>query len=145
MKGFLRRLRGIIATGLTWGIGFIAFFVLRHLVVRDWGFLSLSNILSLAIVGFIVGSLFAGAVILIEGRRSLLELSLKRVTLWGAGGGLVVLGTFWLLSGPLPWDVVFLTALVSGGLSSGSVALAQRSERKLLEGEEEAPPILEGE
>jgi hypothetical protein len=145
MRGFLRRLRGIIGTALTWAVGFVAFFGLTRILVGDWSVLSASGIASLGIVGFIMGSVFSGILILIEGRRSLLDLSLRRVALWGAAGGLVVLGAFTLLSGTIAWDIWVGAVLATGGLSSGSVALAQRSEKKLLEGDQEPLPAIEGE
>ena len=145
MKGFLRRLRGIIGTALTWAVGFVAFFGLTRILAGDWSVLSASGVTSLAIVGFLMGSVFSGILILIEGRRSLLDLSLKRVALWGAVGSLMVLGVFTLLSGTIAWDIWVGAILATAGLSSGSVALAQRSERTLLEADDEPLPALEGE
>jgi len=141
MKGFLRRLRGGIKTGLTWAVGFLAFFGLTRMLVGDWSVLSTSKIASLAIVGIITGSVFSGILILLGGRRSLLELSLKRVALWGGVGGLVVLGAFSLLSGTIAWDIWVGAVLTTAGLFSGSVALAQQSERKLLEGDDDLPAL----
>ena len=151
MKGFLRRLRGVIKTGLTWAVGCVAIMAgvtafggWLQLPMAQWS-VFFSQIPIYAAFGFIMGGAFAGILSLTERHRRLEDLSLRRVALWGALGGLVLVGGASLAYGPpnlVSWLV--MTSL-SAGLASGSVALAKRAERKLIEGDDEPLPALEGE
>jgi len=140
MRGFLRRLRGIIGTGLTWAVGY---FVLGVIYSVTTGGSILSAIPGNTSVGFIFGSTFAVILSVAERHRKLEDLSLLRVALWGALVPLIIVGAMQLgFQGHLHWDLL-RGALVTGCFSSGSVALAKRSDTKLLE--DEALPALEGE
>lgn len=157
MKGFLRRLRGVIGTGLTWALGWGAVSTVLQLGASVFLGSSLGSLLAVAvsgtIQGFIAGSSFAVILSIAERRRTLDQLSLKRVALWG---GLGAIGLFLLLvprliaAGlPLEWLVISylfplgLTGLLGAGFASGSVALARRGDANLIEGEE-SPQLLEG-
>ena len=145
MKGFLRRIRGIIGTGLTWAFGFAAFNSIVALFQGGgWGsFLGASTIGGF--FGFVLGSGFAGILSLTERHRTLGELSLPRVGLWGAIGGFLFTVAFNLVfGGTIYWGAVLTVALVSAGFSSGSVALAKRSDTRLIEGAAETLPNLDG-
>ena len=98
-----------------------------------------------ATFGFIMGSGFAGILSLTERHKRLADLSLRRVALWGALGGLVFLGGFSLMFNPPNLMSWLIMASLSAGLASGSVALAKRSDRNLIEGDDEPLPALEGE
>ena len=151
MKGFLRRLRGIIGTGLTWALGWAGAVVGVYLLFGG----SLQFIGMAAFIGstwgFIAGVGFAVILSIAERRHTLADLSLWRVALWGGiGGTLLFLVMVLILSlvgsppgGVLIWLV--LNILIGAGFASGSVALARRSDTKLLEADDEPLPALEGE
>jgi hypothetical protein len=76
MKSFLRRLRGIIGTGLTWAAGFVGISVVRFVLFGvPWeAFPELAT--QWAILGFVTGGAFAGILSLTERSRTLEDLSL---------------------------------------------------------------------
>jgi len=135
MKRLLRKIRGIVGTGLTWAgawiglgavLGVVAGFPLTS-VFR----LALSN----SIGGFIAGASFALILSVAERKRTLDDLSLRRVALWGAVGGVVVTSIPLLFGTPLAFLLGPL--LINGGigasLASGSVVMARRADRKRLD------------
>jgi len=145
MKQFLRRLRGVITTGLLGAVGF-SVVVAGGMAVQGNGEWILIALPVIAFGGFLMGSVSAGIFSLIERRRRLEDLSLRRVALWGAIGGFLAtvavnLGTV----GFVDWPAVWTIALVSAGFASGSVALAKRADNKLIEGDDDSVPSLEGE
>jgi hypothetical protein len=146
MKGFLRRLRGIIGMGLTWGagLGVVGSAIgLLGFLTGD-GFVT-ALALTGAFVGFVAGSSFGTILSLTEGGRGLADLSLKRVALWGGlGGALVACATNLIGGGGLVWDFVVTLTVLGAGLSSGSVAMAKRAHRKELSMGEDELPALEG-
>lgn len=145
MKGLLRRLRGIIGTGLTWAAGFAVFGVVLG-ILQGAGAAMLAVIPGNAFVGFIFGSVFAVVLSIAERHRRLEDLSLPRMGLWGALSALLIVGGIQLgFLGTLHWETVLTLALFSGGLSSGSLALARRAEPKQIHGEEDPLRISEGE
>lgn len=146
MKGFLRRLRGVVKTGLLWALGSVAFFS---------GLLALAGRFDVILVsipwfagfGFLVGGAFAGLLILTERHQTLEGLSLRRVALWGGIGGFLATVVFNLINGgTIYWQALLTVTLLSSGLASGTVALAKRADRKeLTKGDDEPLPALEGE
>lgn len=93
MDGILRKLRGVLGTGFTWGVAWAALGVALTLVVRvldpdsiDPGEheLLIGSLFGLA--GFLCGSAFGLLVSLAERRQSLRTLSVARTTFWGALG-----------------------------------------------------------
>ena len=140
MPTVLRRLRGIVAVGLTWGavwaafgalIGGVALVVSPEVVDQGEGPLDLARILGTA--GFISGAGFALLLATLERGRGLLNVSMARVAAWGVGGGLLI---------PLLTDVansqVFWTAPLGAALATSALAIARRAERRQLA--EAAPP-----
>ena len=154
MKGFLRRLRGVITTGLLWAVGSVAFFSVFEVLGGRTDSLLIA-IPFYAGFGFIMGGAFAGILSLAERHRRLEDLSLWRVALWGALGGLVFLGVGTLAIRPPELVSWLILPILTSGLGSGSVAIAKRAKTKLIEGEEdprlsleeddEPKPALEGE
>ena len=149
MKGFLKRLRGVIKTGLTWAIGWPVLFsliMLGEIVIgrahpSTWVLKEqLVGFVFISAIGFIAGSVFGVLLSILERHKKLEDLSLWRIALWGTVGGLALRA----LLGPTFYWWEFFT-VVAVGSATGTVALAKRAERKLLEGEEESPLILEGE
>jgi hypothetical protein len=94
---------------------------------------------------FIAGSVFAVILSVVERHHRLEDLSLRRVALWGGLSTLVVFGSYGLFFGHVNWGMTVPLILSAGGFSAGTVAIAKRAERKLLEGEEESVLSLEGE
>ena len=151
MKGLLRRLRGILGTGLTWAVGWTGVTVALNLVggvpLHFLGQLVLSGMVR----GFVAGGAFAVILSIAERRHTLEDLSLRRVALWGGiGGGFLFLSAVpFLLSLGFPVGGVLAplvaNSLIGAGFASGSVALARREDSRLIEGEDEPAFLIEGE
>ena len=161
MKKWLRRIRGVLGTALTWaaawfGAGMIFLSGLLVFGVAPVG-IGLAAVVAdsvlLAVAGFIGGGIFSTVLGITEGRRRFDEMSLPRFAGWGAVGGLLLSalvlstggsgGTFPILGQVILGSVV---TLLSAGSAAGSLALARRAEdRELLEAGEEALGQLEGE
>jgi len=151
---FLRRLRGIIGTGLTWAVGWAGvkvgllgvYTLLFGFPLRFFGPVALSGLIQ----GFIAGGAFAVVLSIAERRHTLEELSAPRVALWGGiGAVLVFLPTLpMMFSHGAPLFAILgslaVDGLVGAGLATGSVALARRADTKLIEGEDDSVLILEG-
>jgi len=128
MTSLLRRLRGALGIGVTWGVlwaglGLVFWLLMRALRPGDIdpgeGLGRVLPILSL--VGLLSGLGFAGILALAERRRTVGALSLGRVALWGLLGGVAIpllMGT----DGSMGW----LTGPMGAGFAAASVALARR-------------------
>ena len=149
MKRFLQRLRGIIGTGLTWAVGWAALWGLVLLTFAGLGrlegfdfWLILRAEFLVGGAGFVAGSAFGVVLSILERHKKLEGLSLWRIALWGGLGGLAFAAVFGAFH---PVEVIALTVLGVGS-ATGTVALAKRGgEPKLIEGEDEPLPALEGE
>lgn len=142
MNAWLRRLRGALGIGVTWaglwtavGLGLAG--VLRILRPADFDpGEGLGVILPvLALVGFLSGLGFALLLSLSERKRTLGELSLPRVALWGLLGSAAIpllLGTDGTMG--------VLTGLLGAVFASGTVAVARRQELRAPRG----PDLIEG-
>jgi hypothetical protein len=146
MKKFLRRLRGIIGTGLTWAVGWAGLWGIVLLLMagfdllQGWDLLYTARaILGVAGVGFLAGSGFGVFLAGFEGRKKLGDLSFKRIALWGGLGGLILAAGFGIQYLP---QTIALT-LLGIGSATGSVAMARRGEPELIGGEDDLP-ALEG-
>jgi hypothetical protein len=144
MKGFLRRLRGVIGTGLTWALGWAGFFGVLGVIFGAYSVPRLA--LVGGFMGFIAGSAFGVILSITERRHRLEDLSLWRTALWGGLGGLLVAGSFNLLggSGGLVWSFVATMAFSGAVSSAGPVAVARRADTKLIEGEDDSALLPEG-
>jgi hypothetical protein len=128
MRKLLRRVRGAIGMGLTWGAAWSALgFVPR------WIFGIGSDLpfpLLLGGLGFIAGVTFSGLLVLIDRRRRFDQLSLPRVAAWGAAGGLLLSALF-VRGTSLGWgEVVAISttfAVACAACASGSLAVARRA------------------
>jgi hypothetical protein len=137
MERFLKRIRGIIGTGVTWALAWVGLgAVVGALVGYPVSFLfriALSNSVS----GFLAGAAFAGILSVAERKRTLESLSLKRVALWGAiGGGLL---SFIPMAYGVPLAYLLgplvINAGIGAGMAAGSVAMARRAEdRRIVAG-----------
>lgn len=151
------RLRALLRNALVWGAGWSALTLviggalrLVGVLPRTLSALDLVGIaIKAAVIGFIAGAAFSGAIMVLWRGRRLADLSWVRV---GLGGGVLTglglplfLQAMNVLSGdgPVPWSLVTddaVIGLVFGGIvSGGSLWLAQRAEKaraRLGDGEE---------
>jgi hypothetical protein len=139
---WLRKLRGLLGVGVMWGalwggigaaIGFVVGLV-------DPGAWTLANpvvqwALGMGAYGFVSGVGFGGLLALGEGRRTLADLSLRRVALWGVLGSAAVPLLFGALgffdAGTTMLDVVgamLVTAGLGGTFAPAAVAVARKAE-----------------
>ena len=133
MRKWLRRIRGAIGMGVTWGAAwFAAGFVPR------WVFGFIADVpfpLVFGVLGFIAGVTFSGLLVLSEGRRRFDQMSISRFAGWGAMGGLLLSGLF-VRGASLSWGEALAIpttfALACAVCASGSLALARRTVRREL-------------
>jgi len=147
MKRFLKRIRGIIGTGVTWALAWVGLgAVVGALVGYPVSFLfriALSNSVS----GFIAAAAEAAIIAVAERKHTLDDLSLKRVAVWGAiGGGLL---SFVPMAYGVPLAYLLGPLVINGGIgagmAAGSVAIARRSEdRRLASGPNDPLLSFEG-
>jgi hypothetical protein len=141
MKKWLRRIRGAIGMGLTWGVAwFTAGIVLALIVGFDAADVPFP--LGFGFLGFLSGITFSGVLGLMEGRRRFDQMSLPRFATWGGAGGLLFAGLF-VLAADLGLNALVVLgpvfALAGGGCAAGSLALARMAEdRALLDSGDEA-------
>ncbi len=139
MKKWLRRIRGAIGMGLTWGIAWFGAGIVLLLVVGV-GAADVPFPLGFGLFGFLAGATFSAVLGIAEGRRRFDQMSLPRFAAWGAVGGLLLSGIFVLvaaLGGDTTLDILVLGpvfALSGAGSAAGSLALARMAEdRELLD------------
>jgi hypothetical protein len=140
MKRLLRRVRGLLGVGISWGtlwgaigagIGFVLGLIDPSLWALDnpvavWG-------IGMGAYGFVSGVGFGTLLSLGEGSKLLRELSLKRVALWGILGSAAVPLLFFPFfeAGTTLIDVLGamgVTAMLGGTFAPGAVAIARRAE-----------------
>jgi hypothetical protein len=133
-----RKLRGIAFMAALWSAGFVAFWIVLGMIIRavdppsiDNGEGPLELAPLFALLGAIAGTVFGVALSVGERRRTLADLKLSRVALWGAIGGAAMP---LLLGKPLGNLAVF--APLGALLASGSLLLARRAARAELEAAE---------
>ncbi len=153
MRTWMRKLRGVVCTGAIWGVVsailgpfFGAIDIWIHDIVLSTTVVNylIINSMVTGVVGIVIGSGFATVLIIMEGRKTLDELTPARAAFWGALTGAVLFtgvqmispeqGTVFnlaqfLLSACLP---VTLPAL----LAAGTVSLARRAPAELDAGAE---------
>ena len=130
MSGWLRKLRGVVGIGLTWGVlwGMAAAALSAIVGAVDparagpgLGPMRVAVIIGFA--GFVSGVGFGLLLSLAERRRILRELSLGRAALWGTLGAAAIP----LLTGA-GYGMLFFTCPLGLAFAVGSVALARRAE-----------------
>ena len=144
MNGWLRRVRGAIGMGLTWGAAWLGaglVIMLGFLLMTGSTGADVPYPLGFGALGFLAGTTFSGVLGLVEGRRRFDQMSLPRFTGWGAVGGLL-LSTMFVATVSLVEDPTFirnlplLGAVFSGAgaaCAGGALMLARRAERQMLE------------
>ena len=128
MRKSLRRIRGAIGMGLTWGAAWGVAGTILAVVTRfkaDAPFPLIFGVL-----GFIAGVIFSAILALTEGRRRFDQMSLPRFAVWGATGGLLLSAVF-AKAASLGWgDVLAIAptfAVACAVCASGSLAVARRA------------------
>ena len=128
MQKSLRRIRGAIGMGFTWGAAWCAAGIMLAVVTRfkaDAPFPLIFGVL-----GFIAGVIFFAILALTEGRRGFDQMSLPRFAVWGATGGLLLSAVF-AKAASLGWgDVLAIAptfAAACAVCASGSLAVARRA------------------
>ena len=133
MRKWLRRIRGAIGMGFTWGAAWsVAGMVPRWVL----GFNpDVPFPIVFGVLGFVAGVTFSGLVVLAEGSRRFDQISLRRFAAWGATGGLLLSAVF-AKAASLGWgDVLAIAptfALASAVCAAGSLAVARRALRQEL-------------
>lgn len=148
MKTWGRRIRAAIGMGLIWGA---AWFGAGILLARVPGFDSdVPFAILFAPLGFVSGIVFAGILVIVEGRRRFDRMSLSRFAGWGAVGGLLLSGVFVAgaaLRGGSVWADFLLfgpaLATASAICAAGSLAMARRADRRALPGPSGDPAAAE--
>jgi ABC-type Na+ efflux pump permease subunit len=127
MTRLIRWLRGAVGIGLTWAGLWVAFGVVLVIGLRifrpedlDRGEAFGTILPVLGLVGFLSGIGFAGLLSMAERRRTLQDLSLGRVALWGLLGSAAIpllMGT----DGSMGW----ITGSLGATFAAASVAVAR--------------------
>ena len=142
---WLRRIRGAIGMGLTWGAAWFGagmVIMLGMLVTTGSTGADVPYPVGFGALGFVAGVTFSGVLGLVAGRRRFEEISLPRFTALGAGGGFLFAVLFVVLV-TLVDDPTFLSNLVvlgpvfaaaGAGCAAGALTLARRAEDEALLG-----------
>ena len=139
MRKWLRRIRGAIGMGLTWGAAWsgAGLLLARVSPVNP----DLTFALLFGPLGFATGIIFSGILVAIEGGRGLDRASLARFAGWGAASGLLLSGIFVVgaaLRGGALWGEFLLfgppLAMAGAVCAAGSLAVARWAERRELPG-----------
>ena len=145
MPGWQRVIRGIIGTGLTFAVavGVVGSILgLGGLLLGQLSWDDLRMVPKLSVIAFLVGVGFAGVLAIAARRRTFDKLSLRYVTVLGAGGGLLYFLFIAAAHGAQVWSLwnaignLAILTLLGGGSAAGSLLLARRAGRALTSGEE---------
>ncbi len=131
MEGLLRKVRGAVGMGLTWGAAWFAAGMGLLLVVGPDA-ADVPFPLGFGFLGFLAGCSFSAVLALVDGRRRFHQMSLPRFTGWGALGGLLLSAVFvpLALRGDVWGGLAVLCPVftLAGALSAaGTLALARRA------------------
>ncbi len=131
MLKWLRRIRGAIGMGFTWGAAWSGAGIVLAVVTRFRADAPFP--LVFGVLGFIAGVIFSALLVLTEGGRTLDQMSLPRFAGWGAMGGLLLSALF-AGAASLGWGDVLAVAptfaLACAVCASGSLAMARRAVRR---------------
>jgi hypothetical protein len=145
MPRWLRLIRGMIGTGLTFaaGVGVVGSILgLVGLLLGELSWDDLRMVAKLSVVAFLVGVGFAGVLAIAARGRTIDRLSLRYVSALGAGGGLLYFLFVAAANGARVWSVwnaignLTILTLLGGGSAAATVILARRAGRALKAGEE---------
>ena len=131
MRKWLRRIRGAIGMGFTWGAAWSGAGIVLAVVTRFRADAPFP--LVFGVLGFVAGVIFSALLALIEGGRRLDQMSLPRFAGWGAMGGLLLAALFARAASLGGGDVLAVAptfALACAVCASGSLAMARRAVRR---------------
>lgn len=153
MPRWLRIIRGMVGTGLTFAAGVGAVSSMIGFVAMLVGELSAISFLQevgrFSVVAFLVGVAFSGVLAIAARKRSFDRLSLPFVTSLGVSVGFLYF-LFISISGHKVWSVSLalfnlgLLLLLGGGAAAGTLLVARRAGRALNSGDEQRE-LAEGE
>ena len=147
MNSFFRRLRGLLGVGLTWGalwsvigggVGLVLAVVAPD--VGGWTNRVFEWALGMGLYGLVSGVGFGSLLALREGRKTILDISLRRAAIWGVVGSAAVpllfgaLGTFEF--GTTTAEVlgaILVTGVLGGSCAPAAIAIARRAELRAVE------------
>lgn len=153
MPRWLRVIRGMIGTGLTFAVGVGGAGLLLGLVGLAFGVLAPGDfgmVAKLSVIAFVVGVGFAGVLALTARNRTFEKISLRYVTALGAGGGLLYFLFIGAMNGFATWSPLSaignlaLLTLLGGGAAAATLLVARRAVAALKPGGE-AQRLEEGE
>jgi hypothetical protein len=148
MNRFMRRVRGVLGTAVTWSLAWVGLGAgFGALAGLPLSFL-LRMALNSSVAGFVAGASFAVILSVAERNNSLEDLSLRRVALWGAGGGLLLSLIPMAFGVPVPYLLgpLVINGGIGAGMATGSVVLARRAAgRRFIPGSSDPLLGLEGE
>lgn len=131
MRMLLRRIRGLVGLGIfsaaAWALVGVAIVSIIQMVDPpsvDPGERPLLAAVVFARAGFVAGAMAGVVLAIAERHRRLADLSLPRVALWGALGGLAL-----PFIGAAPRPMMLILAVLGSGSAVAAVALARRAER----------------
>ena len=128
MGKWLRRIRGAIGMGFTWGAAWAAAGSVPRWI---FGFNADAPFpIIFGVLGFIAGIIFFALLVLTERRRTFDQLSLPRFAAWGALGGVLLSAIFTRMASLSAGDALVIAptfALACAVSASGSLALARRA------------------
>lgn len=154
MKSLLRKLRGIVGTGVTWAAAWSVAGTLLQAGLHLFGLTRPPDLVAAPVMwglmGFYGGSAFGALLSLAEGRKTVEKLRIGRVAIWGLIAGLAIPVVYELLRGDLhglslvtyafeSLIVAPLSAISAGGMT----AVAQRASRRQL-GSGEGAAVVAG-
>lgn len=143
MHTWLRRVRGAIGMGLTWGVAWFAagmIMMLGLLITTGSTGADVPYPVGFGALGFLAGVTFSGVLGLLARRRRFDEMSLPRFAGWGAGGGFLFSVVFVAMVALTGDPGFFLNLVVLGpvlaaagaGCAAGALILARRAEGSAL-------------
>ncbi len=147
MNRLVRRLRGLLGVGVTWGtlwsvigagIGLVVGVISPEVwentnPIIEWA-------VGMGLYGFVSGIGFGSLLSLREGRKTILDISPRRAAIWGVAGAAAVpllfgaLGTF--DAGTTAVEVlgaILVTGVLGGTFAPASIAVARRAEFRAAE------------
>ncbi len=133
MQKLLRRLRGAIGMGITWGFAWSCAGFALAVITRFQADAPFPIIFGA--LGFLAGVVFSIVLTLSEGRRRFEQMSLPRFATGGAIGGLLLAGWFARMASLGAGDALIVVptfALASAACAAGTLALARRAEHSAL-------------
>ena len=152
MPRWLKVIRGMIGTGLTFaaGVGVVGLIIgIPAVLLGQASWDDLRMVAKLSVVAFIVGVAFSGVLAIAARSRQFDKLSLRFVTILGAGGGLLYFLFIAAMNGARVWSAsqaitnLTLLTLMGAGSAAGMFIVARKAKATLTSGEH-APSLGEG-